>query len=134
MITEEDLAAFRDVVEGFFSTSIDIYHSSDLAGDYAYADGSAPWDDSIKDPDPQSLPATPSLTVLGWVRSRPNPDLSEELAALVNEEQTRMFVPVGTAVEKGDLAVFGGDQYQVIDTNPQNTYRVLLRCSLRRLE
>lgn len=121
MITAEDMAGLMDMAEGFMQTSVDIYHATDAT---------TGWDDSVK-----NAPAlAPDLTVLGWVRSRPNVDLDEDLAALINEEQTRLFVPVGTVLEKGDRVVIAGDAYNVIDTNAQNTWRVLLRCSLRRIE
>ena len=126
MITSADLAAFRDLAKDFFTTvSIEIYSSSDKTD----APSAHTWDDSIK-----TYPTTPTATVDGWVRSRPNADVDEDEAAIINEEETRLFVEVGTAIEKGDKVVFGGKSFSVIDTNADNTYLILLRVSLRRVE
>lgn len=46
----------------------------------------------------------------------------------------RLFLPVGTPIENGDRVVVKGETYTVLATNAENTYRPVLRVSLRRAE
>lgn len=135
LINTEEIAALSEVAESLFNSRIEIYHQHE-------EDQSSSWDDSVEQEIADG--ATPDAVVSGWFRNQPDYQTSDDLAVLAHEEDGRLFVPVGTALERTDkVVVFAlnaagetvgdGTAYRVIDTNVENTWKVVLRASLRRI-
>ena len=133
LIGSEELAALAGTAEALFNSRIEIFHQSD-------EDQSGSWDDSVEGEQSDE----PDEVVLGWFRAQPDYQTSDALAAIAHEEDGRLFVPLGTALERRDLVkvyeldangatVGDGTSYRVIDTNVENTWKVLIRAALRRM-
>lgn len=133
LIAVNELAALADIAESLFNSRIEIFHQAD-------EDQSTSWDDSVEG----ALSDEPDEVVLGWFRNQPDYTVSDQLAALAHEEDGRLFVPLGTSLERRDKVkvyaldaagetVGDGVAYRVIDTNVENTWKVLIRAALRKL-
>jgi hypothetical protein len=135
LISTEELAALSGVAESLFNSRVEIYHQH-------IQDQSNSWDDSVEQEIVDG--STPDEVVSGWLRNQPDYQTSDDLAALAYEEDGRLFVPVGTTLTRKDRVVVyeidadgetvgDGTAYRVIDTNVENTWKVLIRASLRRI-
>lgn len=133
LLGTEELAALSEVAESLYNSRIEIFHQAD-------EDESDSWDDSVEGAQSDE----PDEVVLGWFRNQPDYQTSDALAAISHEEDGRLFVPVDTALERRDTVkvysldangdtVGVGTTYRVIDTNLENTWKVLKRAALRRL-
>ena len=120
LVSDAEMAALRGIAEiGMTDTCTILTRSNDLGGlegdtDYDYA---------------------ASVTVKCWLWET----LASERAEVVGGMEAvttayRLFLPVGTPIENGDRVVIGGETYTVLATNAENTYRPVLRCSLRKAE
>lgn len=87
------------------------------------------WDDSS---DTSEQFAETPVTVLGWLRERPDYQTDDDLSAIQHVEDARLHLPLGTVVGRGDKVVIGTEEYAVIDDNRFNTYKVSIRVALRR--
>jgi hypothetical protein len=136
LLHHSELNALAEFAEALFNSRVEIYyHSIQTAGDS--------WDDSVSAEIEDDT--TPSVVVDGWFRNQPDYQTSDALAAIAHEEDGRLFVPLGTVLGRQDKVVVyardvetgeatgTGTAYRVIDTNYENTYRVLIRVSLRRI-
>ncbi|HXS47563.1 MAG TPA: hypothetical protein VN756_08875 [Solirubrobacterales bacterium] len=133
LIGTEELAALSEVAESLYNSRIEIFHQSD-------EDQSGSWDDSVEGAQSDE----PDEVVLGWFRNQPDYQTNDSLAAITHEEDGRLFVPLGTALERRDSVkvyaldadgntVGDGTSYRVIDTNVENTWKVLIRAALRKI-
>ena len=131
----DELAALSEVAESLFNSRVEIFHQ-------AISEASDAWDDSTETPIADA--AEPTAVVDGWLRNQPDYQTSDALGALAHEEDGRLFVPLGTELARQDKVVVyardadgnptgDGTTYRVIDTNTENTHRVLIRASLRRM-
>jgi hypothetical protein len=78
---------------------------------------------------------TASLTVKCWLWETLGSDNAEVVGGVeAITTSYRLFLPVGTPIENGDRVVVKGETYIVVATNAENTYRPVLRVSLRRAE
>lgn len=73
-------------------------------------------------------------TSIGWVRALPSDDYSIDGGGFRVGVTHRLFVPLDTDLRPHDQVVIASKTYQVIDTALENTWKVLLRCSLRKGE
>ena len=133
LIATDQLASLASIAESLFNSRIEIYHQSD-------EDQTGSWDDSVEGTQSDE----PDEVVLGWFRNQPDYQTSDSLAAIAHEEDGRLFVPLGTTLERRDRVkvyplnesgetVGDGTSYRVIDTNVENTWKVLIRAALRRM-
>ena len=120
LISDVEMAGLQEIAEiGMADTCTIQTQSNDTGGlegdtDYEYTD---------------------SLTVKCWLWET----LANENAEVVGGVEAittayRLFLPVGTPIENGDRVVVKGETYIVVATNAENTYRPVLRVSLRRAE
>jgi hypothetical protein len=135
ILGQSELNALAEYAEALFNSRVEIYyHSVQTAG--------VPWDDSVSEEIEDDT--TPSVVVDGWFRNQPDYQTNDALAAIAHDEDGRLFVPLGTVLGRQDKVVVypidadgnpasTGTAYRVIDTNHENTYRVLIRVSLRRI-
>lgn len=120
LVSAGEMAALQNIAEiGMADTCTILTQSNDAGGlegdtDYEYTAG---------------------LTVKCWLWETLAND-SAEVTGGVEAITTayRLFLPVGTPIENGDRVVVKGETYVVLATNAENTYRPVLRCSLRRAE
>lgn len=73
-------------------------------------------------------------TTIGWVRALPSDDFSIDGGGFRVGVTHRLFVPLDTDLRPHDQVVINGETFQVTDTALENTWKVLLRCSLRKGE
>ena len=133
LIATDQLASLAGIAESLFNSRVEIYHQSD-------EDQPTSWDDSV-----EGIQSTePDEVVLGWFRNQPDYQTGEALSAITHEEDGRLFVPLGTSLERRDKVIVfaldasgnsigSGTAYRVIDTNYENTWKVLIRAALRRM-
>lgn len=135
LISADELASLAEVAESLFNSRIEIYHQHE-------EDESGSWDDSVEQEIADG--SIPDEVVSGWLRNQPDYQTSDDLAALAHEEDGRLFVPLGTTLTRTDKVIVyalnaagetvgDGTAYRVIDTNVENTWKVVLRASLRRI-
>lgn len=72
-----------------------------------------------------------SITVKGWLSSRPVEMPDPSGGALVTTTTYRLFLPVGTPVSPGDQVTVGSREFTVSDTTAESTWPALLTVSLR---
>lgn len=118
LVSAAEMASLAVFAESAMQTEVSIYHKSSDENSYS--------DDQV------TYPTEPDAVVLGWFRNQPDYQLTEEFSALQHVEDGRLFLPLGTALSRGDKVVVMGTNWFVIDTNLESTYRVLMRVSLRR--
>jgi hypothetical protein len=117
LVSDTEINALRDVALSGMQTDVAIY-----------ARGTEQTENGQKDV------WTYSITVKGWFHSEPTPVITLVSGEMATVNTYRLFVPVGTAIAAGDHAVVGSQTYIVSDTTNDETWAVLLRCSLRLAE
>lgn len=120
LVDADMLDALAETAELGMTSTVEIYRKTDAIN--AFSD------------DSETYPDDPNETVDGWLRVQPDHDLTVERGAVVHSEEARLFVPRATTLSRGDKVVVGGESYYVVDANTNNTYRVLTRAALRRLD
>lgn len=120
LVSDAEVASLRDYALSGMQTEIQIFHKTTVPNDFS--------------DDGESFPVDPDITVLGWFRNAPNIDLSGDFSALQQVDDGRLFLPVGTVLDRGDRVVVAGEAWTVVDTNKESTYKVLLRVLLRRVD
>lgn len=120
LVDEEMLDALAETAELGMASTVAIYHKVDAEN--AFTD------------DAETYPTSPDETVAGWLRVQPDHDLTVERGAVVHSEEARLFVPRAVTLSRGDKVVISGEAFFVVDANTHNTYRVLTRAALRRLD
>lgn len=119
LLSASELAAVQGVAQSGMQTSVAIYH-----GAKTQTDDGQEW----------GYPASPDLTVLGWLReitpSSAKLDVIDGQTAI--SETHRLFLPVGTDARTGDKIVIAGLEYVCQRTNKGDTYPAALVCWLRR--
>lgn len=120
LVSAAELTALAETAERGMQTEVRIFHKTDGVNDFS--DDEAGYADD------------PDETVDGWLRIQPDFDLSDQFAALQHVEDGRLFLPRETSVARGDKVVIGGENFYVVDANTNNTFRVLTRVSLRRMD
>ena len=118
LVSDDEIESLREFALSGMRSTIEIYHKTSAGNDFS--------------DDEDVFPDTPDLTVIGWFRNAPNINLTDEFAAVQQVDDGRLFLPVGTALSRGDKVVVAGTAWSVIDTNEESTYQVLLRALLRR--
>lgn len=118
LVSQSEIESLREYALTGMQTEIQIFRKVSVAGDYG--------------DDEESFSSTPDAVVMGWFRNAPNLNLTDEMGALQQIDDGRLFVPVGTDISRGDKVVIEGNAWSVIDTSEESTYKVLLRASLRR--
>jgi len=119
-ITDTEMASLQGLMLDFLQADVEIYSKSDAENPYS----DSGW----------SYPATPSVVVKGWLRKMPDYQLTDDFAAFQHIDDARLFLPIGTPIERGDKVVVAGDAFTVVDANDHNTWQVTLRVSLRRMD
>lgn len=117
LVSDAAMASLRSVAETGMQTSVDIYPKTLTE---TLSDTAVGW-------------PTKSATVLGWLRSDPSNRFTIDGGVLEAETPFRLLLPVGTAIDPGDQVEIAGDRYSVVDTNQESTYKVSLRCMIRKL-
>ena len=141
LITNTELAGLAAVAEGLMNSEIRIYSSSDEDSPLAPPNDS--WDDSTEGGAAADDDAEPTAVVRGWFRNQPDYDINDLASAIGHQEDARLFVPLDTQLHRRDkvvvlpldatgIAVEPGTAYRVVDTNIENTWKVLIRASLRK--
>ena len=121
LISSAEIASLAEIAESAMLTlDIQIFHKVDV-------------ENSFSD-DGETYPDDPDETVQGWLRVQPDFDLTDAFAVLQHIEDGRLFVPRTATMDRGDKVVVNGEAYSVVDVNTNNTYRVLTRASLRRMD
>ena len=134
-----ELASLAEVAEGLMNSEIRIYAQSDEDSPSAPPNDS--WDDSTEAAITDD--AEPTAVVNGWFRNQPDYTVADMAGAIGHEEDGRLFVPLGTVLERRDkvvvlpldengVSIEPGTAYRVVDTSVENTWKVLIRASLRR--
>lgn len=118
LLTIKQLQALRKQMARGYDTEVKIYART--TGENVYSD------------DAETL--TLKETTKGWLRLQPDNRLDTGLQAVRGVDDARLFLPVGTSIERGDQVEINGDRFTVFDTNADNTWKVTLRVSLRRLD
>ena len=131
LVSDIEMASLAEVAQLGMQTEVEIYARTTNVN---YSTG---WDDSSGTS--EQYATTPYLTAegvlpKGWIREVPNPQTTDEFEQITHTEDGRLFLPLGIPLSRGDKVVIEGSEYRVIDDNSRNTYRVLLRVSLRRSE
>lgn len=119
LVSEAEIENLRDYALSGMQSEIQIFWKSSGSNDYS--------------DDQENFASTPDLTVMGWFRNAPNIALNEDFAALQQVDDGRLFLPVGTKLDRGDKVVVAGGAWTVVDTSAESTYKVLLRVLLRRV-
>ena len=89
--------------------------------------GSDELGDDAVDLDPETI----GSGVKGWLSSAPVAEPSVDAADLTVANTYRLGVPVGTDIRPRDFVEIGGQTYRVTDTNPDETWPVMLSVTLR---
>jgi hypothetical protein len=119
LVSDGQLAALRGVIETGMITDVSILSRS--TADNAYGDDQS-----------ESWAAT--TTVKGWLRTVPEGTIDIISGVQADVSIYRLFVPVGTDIKNNDRVMIDGRRFIVTDTNVESTYKVALKCSLRRAE
>lgn len=116
LLSDIEMAAFRDVALQGMQTQVSIYHRTTVQT----ADG---WEDSYAF----------SSTVYCWIYSTPTAVQDEVSGKIVTINTYRAFFPVGTDIIASDHVVDPaiGQTYICSDTISENTWNAMLRVSLR---
>lgn len=119
LLSSSELGALREVAELGMIDDVGIYRRS--------AGGGLEGDDDID----YGL----SITVKGWLWEPPLTGQGDIVGGIeaINTAY-RLYLPVGTPISNGDRVFVNGGMFEVVGTNAENTYRPVLRCSLRRAE
>lgn len=136
LLGAEEMAALSETAEALFDSVVEIFRQTNSSAGDA-------WDDSTEIAIEDG--ATPDDVVMGWFRNQPDDQISGELGAIAHEDDGRLFVPLGTVLRRSDEVVIyaadadgnkvgDGTAFRVIDTNLQNTHRVLVRAALKRID
>lgn len=120
LVDADMLDALAETAELGMASTVEIYRKADAINDFS--------------DDAESYPEDPDETVAGWLRVQPDHDLTVERGAVVHSEEARLFVPRAVTLSRGDKIVVSGEAFYVVDVNTHNTYRVLTRAALRRLD
>jgi len=113
------ISALRRIAERSLTTDVYIHKRSTTSS--AYGDN----DQEV---------FTFSEIVQGWIRSVPDDQVEVRYGQESVPATHRLFVPVETDIESYDKVVIGGREFKVIDTSVESTYKIFLRCMLRRSE
>lgn len=116
-LSAAQLAAIQDMAVPQFTTPAVVKRptfESDELGDDAF----------------DTTPATIG-TVYGWLSSAPVPQAGLTGGDLAVVNTYRFGCPVGSDIRPRDLLVIGGLTYTVTDSNPDETWPVMLSCTLR---
>lgn len=119
LLKSSQIAALRKLTEKLFNTQVQIWTRSVTDSPYS-------------DADIESFAL--SATVDGWLRSMPDDAVNVEYGQAQVHATHRLFVPVGTAVGPYDKVVINGEEFKVVDTSVESTYKVLLRVLIRKSE
>ncbi len=119
LLTDTEMAAFREVALQGMQTQVDIYHRATVKTD----DG---WESTW----------TLSSRVYCWIYSTPTAVQDEVSGKIVTINTYRAFFPVGTDLIASDkvVPVGGTIEYLCSDTIDENTWKPMLRASLRYAE
>jgi hypothetical protein len=114
LLSDVEIAAFRDVALQGMQTSISIYRRTTVETD-----------------DGQKSVWAFSSNVMAWIYSTPTAVQTEVSGKIVTINTYRMFCPVGTDIIASDQVVDGTQTYIVSDSIAENTWNAMLRVSLR---
>jgi hypothetical protein len=84
--------------------------------------------------DDEVLASETTTTVKGWLRTTPVGDIDNISGMQAVLSSFRLFVPVGTDIAPRDKVNVDGIDYTVQDATVENTWKVLIRCQLERIE
>ena len=118
ILTDRQIGALREVAEMGMVTPVQILRTAMVR------DSSPNGDDIVSE--------TTTSTVNGWLYSTPTPRRTMDGGSIVTSNDYRLFLPVGTDVQDGDVCVIGGQRYTVTDTDDESTWNPMLTVSLRR--
>ena len=116
LLTDTEMAAFRDVALQGMQTQVSIYRRTTVKTD----DG---WESSW----------ALAGTAFCWIYSTPTAVQDEVSGKIVTINNYRAFFPIGTDLQASDKVVDGrnGQEYLCSDTIVENTWAPMLRASLR---
>ena len=92
------------------------------------------FDDSNPYSDDETVTGDTTKTVKGWLRTVPAGDLDRTSGQIAVVTSHRLFVPVGTDIASNDTVTIDSIDYLVQETSITNTYRLLIRAQLQRIE
>lgn len=113
------LRALQRIAERSLDTDVEIYKRSTTSSAYGDNDTEA---------------FTYSKTVKGWIRAVPEDSVTLGYGQEQVPATHRLFVPLGTDIDSYDKVHIEGREFRVIDTSVESTYKVFLKCMLRRSE
>lgn len=117
LVTASQMTALQNVALQGMDTPVDIYPRIEIETASDTAEG---W-------------PTKSLSTRGWIRSMPGSVFNVDVGVLEASVPFRLFLPVGTPIGPGDHVKIEGNEYAVVDTTVENTIKIVLRCTLRKL-
>jgi hypothetical protein len=119
LLSATELAALRDLVESGMETDVTIRRRTTVEGDLG-----------------DVATFTTVAAVKGWIReiTTAAAGIGEVGGVVAIPETHRLFVPVGTDLESGDLVIVNGDGFRVQHTDAGGTYLTHLTAILRRSE
>lgn len=120
LVDDAMLDALAETAELGMVSDVLVYRKTDAVNDFS--------------DDGESYPTDPDVTTKGWLRLQPDYDLTVDRGVLQHTEDARLFIPRSIPLHRGDKVVVGDENFFVVDSNNNNTYRVLTRAALRRLD
>jgi hypothetical protein len=121
LISSTEMAALRGFAESGMQTTVSAYHQITTAGDSGRT---------------TSYPATPDVTVLGWIIEVTSQGAT--LGPVAGEvgivETHRLLVPYGTDIRSGDKVTSGASVFQVQHTSAENTYQPYFEIAMKLFE
>jgi len=120
LVSDSQMVQLRSVAELGMQSTVVIYKRT--------------FNDTNPYSDDEVVATTATTTVKGWLRTVPVGDLTSIDGQIAVATSHRLFVPVGTDIASNDRVSVDGIMYTVQETTVTNTWRVLIRCQLERVE
>ncbi len=119
LISASEMAALRATVESGMETDVTIRRHTTTEAEFGDVDA-----------------FVTVATVKGWIREiTSNASVIAEIGGVIAVAEThRLFVPVGTDIESGDIVIVEGESFRVQHTDQTNTYETHITAILRRAD
>jgi hypothetical protein len=117
LVSATQMTALRSIANNGLDTPITIKRPTQIVTDYGSED---------------SFAVVASTN--GWIREMGSPNASEMVSFIAATGTFRLHTPYGTDLQPGDTVTAGGVDFEVVDTNSDNTVRIFTSARLRRVE
>lgn len=119
LVSAAELNSLRALVESGMETDVTIKRHTTAQADFGDVDT-----------------FTEVATVKGWIReiTTQTATIGEVGGVIAIAETHRLFVPVGTDIQSGDIVIVSGQSFRVQHTDETNTYETHITAMLRRAE